>query len=303
MSNKPLNFKSFEQKSSDSLGVSLEAIAQEDLHKLFLDVMDKGIHGVCFSIYENGQEPGNIISKEQVKRRLEIIRPYTSWVRSFSCVEGNEWVAIVAKEMGMKTLVGAWLGDDHEKNQKEIESLIDLAKKGFVDIAAVGNEVLYRNDMSETELLSYMRQVKEAIPETPMGYVDAYYEFTNHPNITEACDVILSNCYPFWEGSPIEYALGHVQQMVQQAHQAGGGKKVIITETGWPSQGQNVKGSVPSYESALKYFLQIQLWCQAQGIESFYFSSFDEDWKVSAEGEAGAFWGLWDKNSRPKFIR
>jgi len=31
--------------------------------------------------------------------------------------------------------------------------LIDLANKGFVDIAAVGNEVLYRNDLSIEQLL------------------------------------------------------------------------------------------------------------------------------------------------------
>ena len=41
----------------------------------------------------------------------------------------------------MKTLVGAWLGDNKEDNEKEIEGLIKLGKRGFVDIAAVGNEV------------------------------------------------------------------------------------------------------------------------------------------------------------------
>ena len=25
----------------------------------------------------------------------------------------------------------------------------------------------------------------------------------------------------------------------------------------------------------------------------FYFSSFDESWKVEAEGDVGAYWGLW----------
>ena len=38
-------------------------------------------------------------------------------------------------------MVGAWLSDDDEKNEREIESLIALAAEGCVDIAAVGNEV------------------------------------------------------------------------------------------------------------------------------------------------------------------
>lgn len=301
MSYRTSEFQTFELKNAEKLGISLENKSLEELHKLFKEIMQKGIHGLCFSIYENGQAPGDIISKEQVRRRLEIIKPYTSWVRSFSCIEGNEWVPIVAKEMGMKTLVGAWLGDDDELNQKEIAGLIDLAKKGVVDIAGVGNEVLYRNDLTVEQLLVYMNQVKKAIPDTPMGYVDAYYEFTRHPEITEACDVILSNCYPFWEGCPQEYAIGHMQQMVEQARQAGKGKKVIITETGWPNKGQDIKGSIPSYESALRYFIQTQLWAEANGIESFYFSSFDEDWKIFDEGEAGAYWGLWDKNGKLKY--
>ena len=156
MSNRPLEPRSFDLKKAQNIaGLSLENKSEEDLHTLFQQIMKKGLHGLCFSIYEEGQEPGHIISKEQVRRRLEVIRPYTTWVRSFSCIEGNEWIPIVAKELGMKTLVGAWLGDDEELNQKELAALIDLSKQGVVDIAAVGNEVLYRDDLNEQELLAY----------------------------------------------------------------------------------------------------------------------------------------------------
>ncbi len=86
-------------------------------------------------------------------------------------------------------------------NQREIEGLIKLANEGFVDIAAVGNEVMYRKDLTEEELLlDFINKVKAAIPHIPVGYVDAYYEFSQRPGITAACDVILCNCYPFWEG-------------------------------------------------------------------------------------------------------
>ena len=38
-----------------------------------------------------------------------------------------------------------------------------------------------------------------------------------------------------------------------------------------------------------------------QSIELFYFAAFDEAWKVGAEGDVGAYWGLWDKDAKPKF--
>jgi exo-beta-1,3-glucanase (GH17 family) len=83
--------------------------------------------------------------------------------------------------------------------------------------------------------------------------------------------------------------------------QAQPDKKIIITETGWPSEGEALGAAEPGYENALKYFINAQEWTRAEGIEMFYFSAFDEAWKVGAEGSVGAFWGLWDKDEVRKF--
>ena len=274
----------------------------KDVVRLWQDTLQNGMHGICFSIYEDGQKPGSIITVEQVERRIKILKPYSKWVRSFSCIEGNEHIPKIAHQHGMKTLVGAWLGNDLELNEREIEGLIALANEGCVDIAAVGNEVMYRKDLTEEQLLAYIQRVKEALPDIPVGYVDAYYEFSHHPKITEACDVILTNCYPYWEGCPIEYSLPHMQSMFESAKNAGQGKRVIITETGWPSEGGSLKGAVASAENAMRYFIDTQNWCNQNGIESFYFASFDESWKVGPEGDVGPYWGIWDKNEKLKFI-
>lgn len=274
----------------------------DDIRKLFLEVLNSGVHGLCFSIYEDGQQPGDLIPEAQIRRRMEILKPYTSWVRSFSCIQGNELVPKVAKELGIKTLVGAWLGTEEDKNREEIENLIHLAKEGYVDIAAVGNEVLYRKDMDEAELINHINMVKKALPNIPVGYVDAYYEFSKRPAITAACDVVLCNCYPFWEGTDFRWALQHMQQMYNQAKAAGNGKRVIITETGWPNQGASLGNAKPGELNAMKYFINTQLWANNDNIEVFYFSSFDESWKVGAEGDVGAYWGLWDRFEKLKYV-
>lgn len=231
------------------------------------------------------------------------MQPYTSWIRTFSCTDGNELIPKIAREMGMKTLVGAWLGDNPEINERELEGLISLCHEGYVDVAAVGNEVMYRGDLNEQELLDKLYYVKASIKDLgiPVGYVDAYYEFHDRPAITEACDVILANCYPFWEGCDLDYSLLYMKDMYHKAKDAGKGKRVIITETGWPSQGTNLQGAYPSEENAIKYFINTQKWSQEEDIEIFYFSSFDESWKVGAEGDVGAYWGIWDKNEKLKY--
>jgi len=282
-------------------GLNLDNKTSKGLENLFKRVLKNGMHGIGFSPYEESQEPGDQLSDKQIRRRLKVIKPYTNWVRSFSCTEGNELIPKIAKEMGMKTIAGAWLGDDAETNAKEIAGLKKLANEGVVDIAAVGNEVMYRGDLTEDELLAFIYDVKREITDIPVGYVDAYYEFTLRPKITEACDVILANCYPYWEGCSIEYSLIYMKDMYHKAVKAGNGKKVIISETGWPSEGEGLNGAIPSKENAMKYFINTQLWAKEEGIDVFYFSSFDESWKVGAEGDVGAYWGLWDKNETPKF--
>ena len=282
-------------------GIDYSDKSPKQLQSLFRKTLENGMHGLCYSAYEEGQKPGDILTVEQISRRMEIVAPYTKWMRSFSCIEGNELIPQVAHDYGLKTMVGAWLSSDKDLNEKEINGLISLAKKGYVDIAVVGNEVLYRNELNEEELLGYINRVKEALPDVPVGYVDAYYEFTEHPEITTACDVILANCYPFWEGCHIDYSLVYMKQMYNQAKDAGKGKKVIITETGWPSQGTNCKAAQPSEESAMSYFVNAQKWSKEEDIDIFYFSSFDEAWKVGSEGDVGAYWGLWDKEEKLKF--
>jgi glucan 1,3-beta-glucosidase len=295
-------FSNFESDVKYQTEYELNLLSESEILSLFRNILNKGVHGLCFSLYEEGQKPGDIIAVAQVKRRIEILKPHTKWVRTFSTTEGNELIPEIAKQHGMKTLVGAWLGKDKEKNAEELENLILLCQKGFVDIAAVGNEVLYRNDLSLEELLEQITYIKDRVPGIKVGYVDAYYEFSRHPELVDVSDVVLVNYYPFWEGTNFQNSLDHINNMHQQTKNVAKGKKIIITETGWPSQGENTKDAIPGRMNAIKYFINAQMWSKKEEVDMFYFSSFDESWKVGAEGEVGAYWGLWDKNEKLKFV-
>ena len=286
-------------------GIDLANSSLEDVKALFHNKLNAKLNGLSFSPYVEGQDTDDILSETQIRRRMDIIAPYTKWVRSFSCTEGNELIPKVAHEKGIKSIAGAWISDDKERNEREIEALINLAKSGLVDIAAVGNEVLLRGDVSEEELISYILRVKEALSglDISVGYVDTYYEYYSRPNLVNASDVILANCYPYWEGFSIEDALQHLREMHAITKQAANGKKVIIAETGWPSQGAANEDAHPSQINAMKYFIQTQDWASKDGVEVFHFSSFDESWKVRVEGEVGARWGIWDKDEKLKYSK
>jgi len=285
-----------------STGLNFNGKTTAEIKSMFSQALHNGLHGLCFSPYTEGQGTGDTLSESQIRRRMEIIAPYTKWVRSFSCTQGNELTPKLAREKGLKTMVGAWISQDKERNEREIKALVELAEAGLVDIAAVGNEVLQRNELSEQEIIKYLQRVRALLPKhIPLGYVDAYYHFLDKPALVDACDVILINCYPFWEGADNEHALHYLQHMHALTSQVAKGKKVIITETGWPSKGQNVQDAYPSADNAMKYFINTQHWMKDNNIEVFYFSSFDESWKLHHEGEVGTQWGLWDINEKQKF--
>lgn len=281
--------------------IDLSNRSANEISQRFLATLNRGLHGICFSPYQEGQNIGDRLSEEQIVRRMAIVSPHTSWVRSFSCTDGNEFIPKAARQKGIKTMAGAWIDTNKENNEKEINALIELAKQGYVDIAVVGNEVLMRNELTVTELLEYIQRVKHALPNIPVGYVDAYYQFKEHPALVDVCDVVLVNCYPFWEGCDITQASSYLKQMYAVARAVSKGKRVIITETGWPNQGSPVYAAVPSHENAVRYFINAQNWAQEEQAEMFYFSSFDESWKVRHEGDVGQAWGLWDKYEKLKF--
>lgn len=276
-------------------------ISLDELKSAFQKSLSSKLHGICFSPYREGQNVNQRLSGTQIDERMEVIAPYTSWIRSFSSRNGNELIPLSARSKGLKSMIGAWVSGNEAQNNLEIESLIDLANKGQVDIAVVGNEVLLRDELPMEAVIDYLKRVKKALPNIPVGYVDAYYQFVDHPELIEICDVILINCYPFWEGCAIGKSTAYLNEMYEMVKQVAGEKPIIITETGWPNEGSENLEAVPSMINAMKYFVNVTNWSKDKGVEMFYFSSFDESWKVHQEGDVGARWGIWDKDENFKY--
>ncbi|MDB3900840.1 glycosyl hydrolase family 17 protein, partial [Luminiphilus sp.] len=98
----------------------------------------------------------------------------------------------------------------------------------------------------------------------------------------------------------------YMQDMYRRVIKVAQGKRVIVSETGWPSSGGTFYGAESSLQGAYLYFLRAMEWAAEENIEMFYFASFDEGWKVSGEageGDVGAHWGLWDEEERFKYSR
>ena len=103
-------------------GINTSTLTTDDLHALVKKILEDKMHGLSFSPYTEGQGPGSIVTESQIRERLSVIAPHVRWIRTFSCTEGHELIPAIAREMGLKTLVGVWLDDDLETNELELEN-------------------------------------------------------------------------------------------------------------------------------------------------------------------------------------
>ncbi|MBC7328089.1 glycosyl hydrolase [bacterium] len=257
------------------------------------------LHGLCFSPYiELDPNQGAVVSAERIAEFLDIIAPYCRWIRTFGATHGLEEAPKLAKKRGLFVAAGCWLSSDKNTNEIEVNNLIKLIKEGWVDLAIVGSEVLFRHDLTEDEIIYYIRKVKETgIPSTTN---DTWAELLEHPRVMQECDVIFANFYPYWEGVSIEQAIQSLQENYKRLKSSAGNKEVIVGETGWPSAGNPLNNAVPSLENAVSYILQFVSWAKRENIKYFYFEAFDEPWKAKYEGPQGAHWGIWDEKLKMK---
>lgn len=260
------------------------------------------LYGINFSPYMTGQDPNlrTYIGIEQIRKRMGIIAPYTNRVRTFGTADGLEKSGMVAHEFGLEAFIGAWLSKDLSTNEEQIEKLIQAGKDGYIDVAIVGNEVLLRQDLSEDQLINYIRRVENALPGIPVTTADVYSVILSYPRIIEEVDFLFVNYYPYWEGIKVDYAIATIHTLHKRMIEAAKGKEVYVSETGWPSCGNTIGEAVPSPENASFYFLNFVSWARANNIKYFYFEAFDEEWKAKYEEPQGKCWGIWDKDGNLK---
>lgn len=259
-----------------------------------LPYIDNPISGINVGPYlYDDPNMGATVSEADLRALIERIAPYTYWIRTYGTENGLENAGAIAREFGLNIAVGAWLSNDLTTNESQMTSLIEMAENGDVDLAIIGNETLLRGDLTERELMIYINWFKEAVPDVPVTTSDVWSELKQYPDLIEAMDVVAVNVYPYWDNVTIDKATSTIEDWYLGAtntvNAISPDKQIIIAETGWPSCGKNGDPA-----NAAAYFNSFTSFAQMLDVQFFWFEAYDEAWKVSNEGEAGACWGLWD---------
>lgn len=265
------------------------------------------LHCVSYApYYKPGQTPLDLstrIPREQIVADLKALAPLTECVRIYSVSQGLEQVPAVAWELGLKVLVGAWIGREADKNRIQIDTAVKLANAypKTVKAIVVGNEVLLRQEQTKAGLRAYIEETRRQV-KVPVTYADVWEFWMRHADLAGSVDFVTVHILPYWEDNPVavDQALRHITD-VRALVVKGFTKPVLIGETGWPSAGRQRQQSLPSLVDQARYVREFIRKAHDEGWDYNLIEAVDQPWKRRLEGTVGGYWGILDTDLAPKF--
>ena len=249
--------------------------------------------------------PGIVISPAQIDADLAVIAQLTTCVRTYSVDQGLAEVPRLARQRGLRVLLGLWIGRDATENERELALGLDVIRRDAdaIDAVIVGNEVLLRRELPPSALRRYIERVRQATP-LPVTYADVWEFWLRHRDLGDAVSFVTVHLLPYWEDqpTPIERAVDHVLRVQGLVGDAFPGKSVLIGETGWPSAGRRRAGAVPSRVNQARFIRELARAAAARGLRYNVVEAFDQPWKRRLEGTVGGHWGVYDTAGRAKFL-
>jgi hypothetical protein len=207
----------------------------------------------------------------------------------------------LASEVGLKVMLGVWIGRDRAKNALLIDTAIALASNhpGAITAIIVGNEVLLRGEMTAAELRDIVGSVRRRVT-VPVSYADVWEFWQRYPELADVVDFVTVHMLPYWEDVPVpaEDAAAHVDAMRKRMVQAFPGKEILIGEAGWPSRGRMRDRALPSRINQARFMSALLELARQENFRVNLFEAYNEPWKRRWEGTAGGHWGLIERDGQ-----
>lgn len=257
---------------------------------------------VSYAPFEGTGHPDvdNIPTQEKIRADLRKLAPMTRAIRLYSSTGGVELVPPIANESGLKVTVGAWIDKNIDRNEREMQAAVALAKRNSnVNGIVVGNETIYRGEQKVEDLIKLIQRVKRQT-DVPVTTGEIWNIWIEHPELASSVDFIAAHILPYWEGFSDKQAVDQAMIIYDKLRATFPGKRIVIAEFGWPSAGYNLKAANPgAFEQAitLRNFVSR---AEKIGMEYNIVEAIDQPWKFF-EGGVGPYWGILNADREPKF--
>jgi exo-beta-1,3-glucanase (GH17 family)/cellulose synthase/poly-beta-1,6-N-acetylglucosamine synthase-like glycosyltransferase len=263
-------------------------------------------HGILPSVsyapFEGTAHPDtdNIPTVEKIRADLKQLATVTRAIRLYSSTGGVELVPPIAAEFGLKVMVGAWIDKNADRNKREIEAAIALARRNSNVIGVVvGNEVIYRGEQEVNDLVEMIKRVKKSV-NVPVTTGEIWNVWRDYPQLANTVDFIAAHVLPYWENFTDKQAVDQAVDRFNLLRDIFPGKRVVIAEFGWPSAGYNLLNAVPGQFEQASVLRNFVTRAEAIGMDYNIVEAIDQPWKFF-EGGVGPYWGIFNAAREPKF--
>ena len=183
---------------------------------------------------------------QQPASSYEVIRLYGT--------DCNQVANVIAATKGnVKLFLGIF---DINAIQQEIQTISSAVNGNWalVNAVSVGNELVNSGKASVGQVTSAIGTARSALKSAgyngPVTTADTMIAMKNNPALCTASDFCAINCHAFFDGNVLPEGAGDfVKNWAQQVSEAAGGKTVIVSESGWPTQGGTNNKAVASQEA------------------------------------------------------
>jgi exo-beta-1,3-glucanase (GH17 family) len=262
---------------------------------------------VSYAPFRGEQTPFDqslVIPPQQIAEDLARLKTETGCVRTYAVNQGLDQVLPIAEKLGMKVLMGLWIGRDARDNDIQIARGVELAQAhpGTVKGIIVGNEVLLRQEQPAPVLENLLQRVK-AETGLPVTYADVWEFWLRHPELADDVDFVTIHILPYWEDDPVPASEGvaHIDAILRVVHAEMPGKMIYIGETGYPSAGKQREQAVPGLVEQAGFIRGFLAYAHEHGLDYNVIEAFDQPWKRALEGTVGGYWGVFDEDRASKF--
>ncbi|MEQ1802808.1 MAG: glycosyltransferase [Gammaproteobacteria bacterium] len=261
------------------------------------------IQGFAFSPFRDGQDAvaGEFPTVAQIDEDLALLKGRTRSVRTYTTEGTLAEVPALARKHGIKVALGAWIDARRFANASQVEQAIRLARQNSNVIRLiVGNEVVLRGDIPVSELTAYLDRVRSAVKQ-PVSTAEPWHVWLRHPELVDHVDYLAVHMLPYWEGVSAEASIGYIDDKVALLEKAFPGKKIVLAEVGWPSNGRTREAAVASDANEAMFLRRFLHRAKEQRYVYYLMEAFDQPWKAQSEGSVGAYWGVYDVERQAKF--
>lgn len=263
----------------------------------------ESISGFSFSPFRLNQNPqkNQFPSDDEIRSDLELVSKNTDNIRTYSVKGSLADIPRLAEELGMRVSLGIWIGPDEAENEAEIERGIEIANNSrSVVRVIVGNEALFRREVTVEQLTAYLDRVRKAV-KVPVTTAEQWHIYEKYPEMAKHVDLIAAHVLPYWEYTAMNDAVPFVLERAKELRAKFPRKPLLLAEVGWPSNGRMRGGADATQADQAIYLRTLTNALNKRGYNYFVVEAFDQPWKVGDEGSVGAYWGVYNAQRQPKF--